>query len=90
MIVKLCLNVLLAVLRALFAGIQMLGLPQAVLDKLATFWGYLEQGASVLAAYTHYQYLLVLLEFVIAFSAVLNGYRFIMWALRKVPFWGVD
>lgn len=90
MIVNLCLNVFLLVLRGLFAGIEFLHLPQTVLDKLEMFWSYIRQGASVVAAYTHYEYLLTLLAFVTAFSVAMNGYRFIMWVVRKIPYWGVD
>lgn len=90
MVIKLCMDLLYAVVSLIFQGIQVLHLPPEVYSVMQAVWEYLEEGAAVVAAYTHYQYLLLLLSFVITVSAAMNGYRLIMWILRKIPYWGVD
>lgn len=89
MIVKLSMQLLVSLLSLLLSGVQVLGLSQDVLDVLSDIYDALEQGASVVAAYTHFSYLCTLLSIVISVRAALALYHFIFWVLRKVPFWGV-
>lgn len=92
MIVKLCMDLILAVLRLLLSGIALV-IPsadwQSIQAVMSDVYGYLEQGASVLAAYTHFTYLCNLLSLVILVKTFLFGYHLIFWILRKIPFWGV-
>ena len=90
MVIKLCMQLVLWIMGLIFQGLSLLPLPDNIYDIMDTIWEYIAEGASVVAAYTHYQYLLLLLSFVISFSLLLNGYRFVMWVLRKIPFWGID
>lgn len=89
MIVKLCMQLVVSFVQLLLSGISMLDLPDEALDVLADIYTALEQGAAVLAAYTHFDYLCALLSVVISLNVVLGTYHFIMWVLRKVPFLGV-
>lgn len=92
MIIKLCMELVVAVLRVLLSGIALV-VPadkwETVQDVMSDVYGYLEQGAGVLASYTHFTYLCNLLSIVILFKAFLWGYHVIMWILRKIPYWGV-
>lgn len=93
MIIKLCMELVVAVLRVLFSGIALV-VPadkwQAVQTVMSDVYSYLESGAGVLAAYTHFTYLCNLLSLVILFKAFLFGYHLIMWILRKIPYFHVS
>lgn len=93
MIVKLCMDLILAVLRLLFSGIALV-FPsadwQAVQAVMSDVYGYLEQGASVLSAYTHFTYLCNLLSLVILLNTFLFGYHLIFWIIRKIPYFHVS
>lgn len=92
MIIKLCMELVLAVLRLLLSGIALV-VPsadwQSVQAVMSDVYGYLEQGAGVVAAYTHFSYLCTLLSLVVLVKTFLAGYHLIMWILRKIPYWGV-
>ena len=53
---------------------------------VAQFVAYMINGAKIMAAYTHYQYWLTLLGFVILIDTFFMAYKVIMWILRKLPF----
>lgn len=53
------------------------------LTELAT---YITSGIKILAAYTDFEYLLVLLGLSILVSAFFNAYKLIRWIIRKIPF----
>lgn len=89
MIVKLCMQLLVSLISLLLSGVQALGLSQDVLDVLADVYDALDQGASVIACYTHFSYLCTLLSIVISVKACLGAYHFVMWVARKIPYWGV-
>lgn len=90
MLIEIILNFILLVFRAAFATIQIEHLPSDIQTVFATLTAYLIDGARVVCAYIHVPYITALLAFVIAMNAVLNGYRFLMWVLRKLPFLGID
>ena len=90
MLIEIILNFILLVFRAAFATIQIENLPSDIQTVLATLTAYLIDGGRVICAYIHVPYILALLTFVIAMNAVMSGYRFLMWVLRKIPFLGID
>lgn len=90
MLIEIILNFILLVFRVAFATIQIENLPSDIQMVLATLTAYLIDGGRVICAYIHVPYILALLTFVIAMNAVMNGYRFLMWVLRKIPFLGID
>ncbi len=65
-------------------------LPDEFQTVLNTVTGYLTTGIALLQNYTHMQYLLSLLGFIIAFDGCLLIYKGIMWILRKIPMLGMS
>lgn len=90
MLIEILCNMILAVLRVLLLPIQIEGLPEDVRTVFATLVAYLIDGSRVVCAYIHVPYISALLAFVIALSALVNGWRFIKWVLRKIPFINVE
>lgn len=90
MLIEILCNLILAVLRVLLLPIQIEGLPEDVRTVFATLVAYLIDGSRVVCAYIHVPYISALLAFVIALSALVNGWRFIKWVLRKIPFINVE
>lgn len=90
MLIEILLNIVLAFLRVVLLPLQIDNIPQDVLTIFATLTGYLIDGARVVCAYIHVTYFALLLGIVIAVNTLINGYRFLMWVLRKIPFFGID
>lgn len=92
MIIKLCLDLVVAVLSAVFSGLSFV-IPSETWQNIVLImhdvYDYLEQGAGVVACFTHFTYLCDLLALVILFRTFLMGYHVFMWIWRKIPFWGV-
>lgn len=90
MLIEILCNMILAVLRVLLLPIQIEGLPEDVRTVFATLVAYLIDGSRVVCAYIHVPYISALLAFVIALSALVNGWRFIKWVIRKIPFINIE
>lgn len=90
MLIEILLNVILAFLRLLLLPIQIESLPSDVRTVFATLVAYLIDGSRVVCAYIHVPYITALLTFVIAMSALMNGWRFIKWVIRKIPFINIE
>lgn len=92
MIIKLCLDLVVSVLSAVLGALSFV-IPQNTWSQIVSImhdvYGYLEQGAGVVACFTHFTFLCDLLSVVILFRVFLMGYHMFMWAWRKIPFWGV-
>lgn len=87
MIINALLNLILLLLSGVFNALE-LDLPtwQVVVLNITEFIGYIAAGCRVVAAYTDFSYLLVLLGLSVLVSAFYNGYKLIRWILRKIPF----
>lgn len=92
MIIEALLNLLLALLRVLFFDPEaaVLHVPTAFAQALATGIAYIIDGIRIINAFIDENYIAALLGFVIALDAIVMGYRFVMWALKKIPFLGID
>lgn len=90
MIVTSLLSLFVSVLHVLLLPLQLVDLPPEALSVLQTIGIYIEDGCKIVAAYTHFNYLLILLDFVILIDSMHTAYLIIMWVLRKIPMWGIS
>lgn len=89
MIIEALMDLIYAFFSALFSGLAALDMPSSVVSVLAQVMTYLESGAQIVAAYTHFSYLLILLDFVVILDMFHTGYMIFMWIMKKVPMWGM-
>ena len=90
MIIEALLNVIAGFLAVLLYPLQLAQLPDNIADIMVTLLGYLADGVAIVAAYTHFTFLVVLFEIVIAIDILYTLYIIVMWILRKIPFLGVS
>lgn len=92
MIIEMLLNLVLGVLRYLFFDPEsaLIHVPVAFAEVLATALAYIVDGIRIINVYIDEVYIVGLLGFVIALDAIVMAYRVLMWALRKIPFLGID
>ena len=63
---------------------------EIVVSNITFFVAKIASGCRILAAYTDFDYLLILLGLSIAVATFYNLYRLIRWILRKIPFINVS
>lgn len=51
---------------------------------------YFVEGAKVVASYTHWQYLCILIDFVLLLEVFHTIYIVFVWIIKKIPMWGVS
>lgn len=90
MLINAVLAVIAAVLRALLLPIRLIEFPAQFSAVVLTIIAKIAEGAAILNAYVDEVYLGVLFSFLLAVLALVNGYRFIRWFLKKIPFLGID
>ena len=86
MMIEALMGLVLLLLRALLAPIQILSVPAGVAIVFANLTEYLIRGAQIVAAYTHFTYIGTLFGIVLLIIAFDKGYHLIFWVLRKIPF----
>lgn len=90
MLIQILLNLVLALLRVLLLPFQVAALPGTVATTFLTFTAYVADGMRVVNAYIDTVYIGSLFVFIMSINVFTNGYRFVMWLLRKIPFLGID
>lgn len=90
MIIKIGLECIYGIFYLLLSGVSAFELPEGVSTVLIDIYGYIDQGASFLATYTHFNYLCGLFSAVILIDSIIFTYQCIMWILKKTPFLGVS
>lgn len=90
MLINAVLAVLILFLRALLLPLKIASVPVQVSATVLTIIAKLEEGAGIFNAYVDEVYLGVLFSFLLLVIALINGYRFIRWVLKKIPFLGID
>lgn len=90
MLVQGVLNLIAGLFRLLLLPLRLAQMPQSVSDVVQDVIGYLIQGVAILQAYTHFSFLFLLFSFCLAVEALYLGYHFVLWVLRKIPFFGID
>lgn len=90
MIIEGLLNLISWLLGVLLTPIDIPDLPQGVAIAITRLSGYLGDGLGILAAFTHYQFLLSLLAIVIVIDVAVLLWKFIRWVLQKIPMGGIN
>lgn len=90
MLIEALINLLYSVFSLLTAVINIPSLPETVMESMDTFFGYVQAGVGILAAYSHIGYLLVLFGIIIAVDIGILVYKFVMWVIKKIPFLGIE
>lgn len=85
MIIEMLLTALFNVFKLLTTPINIPPLPANVNDFLNQAFDYISAGVGILANYTDFGYLLVLLGVIIAIDIGVAVYHFVMWVIRKIP-----
>lgn len=90
MLINAVLAVLILFLRALLLPLKIASFPVQVSATVLTIIAKLEEGAAIVNAYVDETYLGILFGFLLLVIGLVNGYRFIRWILKKIPFLGID
>lgn len=85
MIIEMFLTLLFNVFSLLTRPISIPSLPDSAIETLDEIFSYVSAGVGILANYTDFGYLLVLLGIVLAIDIGVAVYHFVMWVLRKIP-----
>lgn len=89
MIIEMLLNVIYNLINKLVI-LDIPNLPDEVYGYIDTLFDYLTSGASILANYTPYAYMMTLFTVILAVDIGINIYKFVMWVLQKIPFIDID
>lgn len=84
MIIQLLLNLIYTVLDKMLI-FTIPSLPTEVQTYIDTLFEYLVTGASIVANYTPFAYIMTLFGIILAIDVGLNVYKFVMWILKKIP-----
>lgn len=89
MIIKALLDLLYGVFFLLTAPINIPQLPQQAVSSITAITQYLVTGISIIGCYVDIQYLWSLFLLVIAVDVGIGVYKFVMFIIRKIPFFGI-
>lgn len=90
MIIELLLNALYGVFSVLTLPINIPDFPTEALTYIEQFFSYLESGASILANFTPFSYLMILFSVLISVDVGIMLYHFVMWIIKKIPMAGMS
>ena len=90
MLLEFFLNLILGLCRGVLIPDHIEDLPQTFLTVLASLGVILVDGLRVINTFIDETYIGGLLVFVCAFNTVIWGYRLFMWAVKKIPFIGIE
>lgn len=90
MIIELLLEALYGVFSILTAPINIPPMPEEALTYVDQFFSYLTMGAGILANYTPFSYIMILLGVILAVDAGIMLYHFVMWIIKKIPMAGMS
>lgn len=86
MVIKALMTLVRQLLLIVLRPIKIISMPATI----ATVFGYVitlfASGVGIVAHYTHFEYICILLGVIISVNAFISGYRLIMWILKKIPF----
>lgn len=89
MIIEGLLNVVFSILNTLLF-FEIPNLPNEVYLYIEDMFDYLVAGASILANYSPYQYMMTLFGIIITVDIAIHLYHFVMWVLNKIPMLDID
>lgn len=65
-------------------------IPPDLFNTLQTLVQYTTQGAKLLMSFVYGDVVVALLGILLAFIAIYEGYKFVMWVVKKIPMFGVS
>lgn len=80
--------VVITALAAVFVGLP--SYPTAVVDSANLFISYLGQGMQIFYLFVYPQPVKAMLAFTVAIITVYEGYKLVMWVVKKIPMFGVS
>lgn len=80
--------VVFTLLAAVFVGLP--AFPSSVTQMMSAFTNYLGQGAGVFWAFVIPEIVRAELGFMIAVIGIYEGYKLVMWSVKKLPMFGVS
>ena len=81
-------GVVIAALVAALGGLP--SYPSEVVDAANLFLTYVRQGVGFVYAWTYAPVVKAMLAFMVAVIAVYEGYKLVMWVVKKIPMFGVS
>ena len=84
------LNLLTLLLNVLLLPIDIPSLPAGVATAITWATTKLLQGLSIFAAFTHFSFIITLLEIVLVVDAAMLIYKFVRWLLQKIPMASIE
>lgn len=85
MIVAALLNLVSGLLGLLLSPLHIPALPEGVSSAMSSGMSYVRDGLTLVAAYTHWDFLCALFVAAIAIEAAMLVYKFVMWIIKKIP-----
>lgn len=89
MIIKALLDLLYGVFAVLTLPINIPALPDGAIAAITNVTQYIVTGVAILGTYVDISYLWTLFMLVISIDIGIGVYRFVMYILRKIPFFGI-
>lgn len=90
MIIETLLNLIYNVFSVLTLPINIPSLPEEIHSFIQTALEYISTGVSLLANYTHIEYLLIMFGLILAVDIGIGVYHLVMWIIKKIPFLGME
>lgn len=89
MIIKALLDLLFGVFSVLTLPINIPPLPDTAFSAITNVTQYIVTGVAILGCYVDISYLWILFMLVISIDIGIGVYRFVMYIIRKIPFFGI-
>ena len=86
MLIDALLDLLLAVLRVLLTPLRMVVIPETIVTTFDAALVYIWDGFSIVAFYTHYNYIMALFTLCMTVYLVIWSYDIVNFVLRHIPF----
>lgn len=90
MLITALLDLVVAFVHAVLYPFRIGDIPFEVVQVFDSVMQYVVDGAKVVACYTHWQYLCVLLDFVLLLEAFHTCYIVFVWIIKKIPIWSIS
>lgn len=90
MIIKALLDLLYGVFALLTAPINIPGLPDQAFQAVSNVTKYMLTGFAIVGAYVDINYLWTLFKLILAVDIGIGLYKFVMFIIRKIPFFGIS
>lgn len=81
-------GVVLLVIANMFRAVP--SFPNSVVDMMNAFLNYLTSGIGFLYNFCHPEVVKTMMAFTLAVILIYEGYKLVMWAVKKIPMFGVS